>query len=104
MDHSGQKVCIIGEIQTMLRVCYAPKSFNDSPQNPQRIVKPQNVEGSGLLKKPQIVLVIRDRARLRTRATNTNNGKSRALPLSLFEQTAMDFCRRIKAELDRSHL
>jgi hypothetical protein len=45
MDHSGQKVCILGEIQNyvanMLRaskVCY-------SPQKPQHIAKPQNVEG-----------------------------------------------------------
>ncbi len=35
----------------MLRLCYAHKSFNDSLQRPQRIVEPQYVEGSRLLRR-----------------------------------------------------
>src|SRR5262249_61131407 len=47
---AGRRFVLSLGYKPMLRVCYAPKGFNDSPQNPQHIVKPQNVEGSGLLK------------------------------------------------------
>jgi hypothetical protein len=58
MDHSGQKVCILGEKQNyvanMLRaskVCY-------SPQKPQHIAKPQNVEGNLLIASVQNVQTV----------------------------------------------
>ena len=45
MDHSGRKVCIMVRYKTYVTTMLSAQSFIDSPQSPQHVAKPQDIEG-----------------------------------------------------------
>ena len=45
MDHSGRKVCIMVRYKTYVTTMLSAQSFTDSPQSPQHVAKPQDIEG-----------------------------------------------------------
>jgi hypothetical protein len=45
MNHTSQKVCIVGEIQNNVASMLRAQTFSSSPHKPQQIAEPQHVEG-----------------------------------------------------------